>query len=183
LSNPVLVGGNTTIAGSGALRFEAGAWTITGGNRTLTVNNSGRTTIASAIGEDSPGRSLTKTGPGMIILAGNNTFTGDFIASDGMVLLSSIGALGGVTRTVRLERGAVMTLMSEGDKINDAARMVLHGGVLSGNSFSETMGRLSLEADSTLRLAPGRRNRARSRLLERGLRRGQPHHRELGRHA
>jgi autotransporter-associated beta strand protein len=145
---------DTSFGGNGALTFRTGPWTISGGDHTLTVNNSATTTIASPIGEDIAGRSLTETGTGTLVLSGNNTFSGSVTISAGTVVLGSAGALGGLTGKLQLDPGGTVTFQAAGNKINPSADVVLNGGTLNANNFADTMGRLELSASSTINLAP-----------------------------
>jgi autotransporter-associated beta strand protein len=162
---------NYTIAGKHALTFD-----VSSGNAAINVtaaNGNGAHTISASISLNDPlvisqgsGGDFTisgiisgfqpiiKTGAGLLELSGENLFTGDFVVSGGTVLLSSVGALGGVNGTVRLDGGGTLTLKAVGNKVNDAAILALNGGTISANNFAETMGPLRLTASSTISLAP-----------------------------
>ncbi len=88
--NANLTSDDTFIAGPGTLTWGAAIpWTISGGNRTYTINtaaNNGYTvTINGTIGQDVSGRSLTKAGNGVLTLGGANTYTGGTTVSAGTV--------------------------------------------------------------------------------------------------
>jgi autotransporter-associated beta strand protein len=82
IANNVTQSSNSTIGGSGALTFN-GDWTLSGGNRTLTVNNSAATTIAGAVGEDVAGRNFTKAGTGSLEIGGAASYTGNTTVNAG----------------------------------------------------------------------------------------------------
>ena len=65
-----LVAGNGTIAGANDLTFT-GSFTESGGDRTLTINNTGTTTLnALNLSGNNTGRNLTVTGTGNVVLNG-----------------------------------------------------------------------------------------------------------------
>lgn len=76
-------GGTQTIAANTVLASDS-LWSITGGGVGVTVTGS----------LSGPGRSLTKTGAGMLTLSGNNSYSGDTAVNDGMLTLGHANALG-----------------------------------------------------------------------------------------
>jgi autotransporter-associated beta strand protein len=82
------VGGAVTVVDTqrfGNLRFDVGGYSFTGGalavdNSTLDLNNAGTTVIDSTITGTG---GLTKTGPGTLVLGGDNDFTGGYAAGAG----------------------------------------------------------------------------------------------------
>lgn len=75
LTNAVGLSGNVTIGGSGDLTFNTGTWTLESATRTINVTNTGVTTINSVIAASSaPAIGLVKTGPGLLVVTGANTY-------------------------------------------------------------------------------------------------------------
>jgi autotransporter-associated beta strand protein len=90
---------NRTIdSGSGGLEFSGATMNISsagGPPNTLTFTGSGTTTIDSVIVDGlSPGGSIWKTGTGLLVLNGVNTFTGGVTIAGGTVAISSSSGLG-----------------------------------------------------------------------------------------
>lgn len=93
-TNPVTLNGDLTFddtfsaSPAGISWFSSGsnAWTITGGTRSIGVDTAAggyTVNINQPIGEDAPGRGLTKAGNGTLTLSGVNTYTGDTIVQGG----------------------------------------------------------------------------------------------------
>src|SRR5262249_53554189 len=89
-ANTLTLGGDATIGGN-ALNVTFTKSAPLTGNRTLNIPDA-ITTFSGPIAQDTPGRSLTKTGAGALILSGNNTFTGPLTINAG-VLTQDGGAL------------------------------------------------------------------------------------------
>jgi autotransporter-associated beta strand protein len=90
-------------SGSGAVTINAGrTWTLGSGTGTRTVtlslpNAADSLTIAGNISETAAGfGSLTKTGPGTLVLGGTNTYTNDTTVSGGTLLVNGSTAAGDV---------------------------------------------------------------------------------------
>lgn len=122
IENAVTLSGNASIGGSNALTLS-GTFTNSGGNRTLTVNNSAATTLSGPVylaNDDATSRvltiagtgnveisgaitnnastntlasALTKSGSGTLTLGGTNTYTGNTTVSAGSLNLASTGSL------------------------------------------------------------------------------------------
>jgi fibronectin-binding autotransporter adhesin len=98
----------------------AGPVTITGSTRTISTDISGNTTatpalgiISGNIGDGSNGFGLTKSGGGMLILTGNNTYSGDTRIGNGTMALgaaSGTGTLALQNTTVDLNAADVGTI-------------------------------------------------------------------------
>jgi autotransporter-associated beta strand protein len=114
-----------TIGGSYALTLT-GAATLTG-NRTLTVSNTGLTTVASAVGQSTSGLGLTKAGAGTLVLSASNTYTGLTTVSGGTLLVN-----GSVAGSVSVATGATL-----GGSGTTGAVTVSSGGVLLPGSSGQ----------------------------------------------
>jgi autotransporter-associated beta strand protein len=88
VENPITLNTNLTIAGSTALTFSNGVWTLNGANRTVTVNNTANTVFQANLTDDGVARTLTKAGTGRLIMrAGETTsFLGGVTASAGTLV-------------------------------------------------------------------------------------------------
>jgi fibronectin-binding autotransporter adhesin len=128
LNNDTTFAGNFTLGGVFDLTL-AGASQLTG-NRTLTVSNTATTTIAGDITQDVAGRSLTKDGPGSLVLSGNNSFTGGFAVRGGTVTLASEQHYGGTTT---VDVGSKLVLQA--DLLGGGNVTVRGGGTLMGEGI------------------------------------------------
>ena len=115
-TNAVDLNGNITFDDSftatpGTLTWGTGAWTIKGGNRTITVNTAAGgylATINSVIGQDVPGRGLIKEGNGSLALNNAaNTYSGDTTINGGKINLDGDGSLGNGAGTLHLSGGTL----------------------------------------------------------------------------
>ncbi|MCX6878112.1 MAG: autotransporter-associated beta strand repeat-containing protein [Verrucomicrobia bacterium] len=91
LNNTITLTGDATFGdptNNGALTL-GGAVLLSGGNYTLTVNSP--VTINGAVGQDAPGRGLTKAGPGNLTL-GSSTYSGNTTINGGTLTLNAIPA-------------------------------------------------------------------------------------------
>lgn len=96
------------------------------------VQNSGATlSISSVITETGGPRSINKTGNGTLVLSGANTYSGGTTLTGGTI---SLGA---------------------DNVIPDTGTFTFAGGILAANNRTDTIGQLSLTADSSLNLSPG----------------------------
>ncbi len=94
VDNPITLNANMTIGGSAALNFRAGNWTLNGGNRTVTVNNTADTALAGSLADDGAARTFTKAGTGRLILSGTNSgFLGPITVSAGTLQAASDAAI------------------------------------------------------------------------------------------
>jgi autotransporter-associated beta strand protein len=144
LANAVTLGGSFTVGGSSDLTFT-GAMTLTG-SRTVTVTNTGTTTFAGAIGQSGGTWGLTKSGSGLLVLSGSNTYGGTTTLSSGTLALANSSALG--TGTLSLSGG---TLQASGGPVSVANAVTLAGDVtLGGNSDLTLAGNLTLTGSRTL---------------------------------
>lgn len=91
-SMPVELAGDCTLGSAtqtGIQTFNTGAWTLSGGDRTLTVNAD--VIINGAVKADAPGRTFTKAGSGKLKLSGLNTYSGITTLEAGTLEVSTIG--------------------------------------------------------------------------------------------
>ncbi len=115
-----------SLTGSGAIGTIAGT-TATISVGALNLNDSFSGVISNAAGT----AILTKVGSGTLTLSGANTYTGATIINAGTL------ALGAANR------------------IADTSNIVLGGGTLAAGTFSDTIGTLSLTANSSITLGTG----------------------------
>ena len=95
LSMPVDLNGDVTFGDpvkTGNLTFATGAWTITGASRQINVDTI-NAAINVAIGQDVPGRGLTKVGNGTLSLAAVSTFSGGFNLNAGTLRVNGSAAI------------------------------------------------------------------------------------------
>jgi fibronectin-binding autotransporter adhesin len=91
LDNAITFAGSPlTVSGANDLELT-GAIALGGSTRTITVDNTGLTTISGIIG--STGGGLTKAGLGVVVLSGANTYSGDTTVSSGTVVLGNAAAI------------------------------------------------------------------------------------------
>jgi len=126
--------------GGGALAINA---TITvNANRGISLNNTnstidvfgGSTATYNGIIAGSAGNNFNKNGPGTLVIGGANTYSGGTIVNNGILRLGAANV------------------------IPDASNVSLNGGTLSTGAttgFSETVGTLNLNANSTIALGTG----------------------------
>jgi autotransporter-associated beta strand protein len=89
-----------------------GAATIKNSDRTITVTGTANLGFGGAIGEDTPGRSLTKAGNGILALTGANTYTGSTTILDGQLNVNGTSTLGDGNGVLNLSGGKLNTTAS-----------------------------------------------------------------------
>jgi len=92
LSNSVVANSNFTFGGSQNLTLS-GAFSLGGGDRTITVDNTATTTLSGVVSQ-SYYANVIKAGAGRLELTNANTFTGPVTVSDGTLAISNNNALG-----------------------------------------------------------------------------------------
>ena len=139
--------GDFAFTGTNDLNLGSGAVTLNA-TRTITVN-SGNLTVGGPI--SGTGYGLTKNGSGILILSGSNSFTGNTTINAGTLQASVTGALANTT-IVNLNGGSL--LVAATDAINDSTEIRMGGGklALSGSGISETIGAMTLTANSVIDL-------------------------------
>jgi len=152
--------GNNTYTGAttinaGTLQIGAGgtsgAISSTSGitnNGTLAINRSDALTVSTVI---SGTGALTKNGSGTLTLTGNNTYTGATTVNAGTLQAAATRALGNST-VINVNGGSF--LVTAENAVNDTAAINLGGGRMAvSGTFNETVGLLTLSANSTIDLA------------------------------
>ncbi|MFH1496460.1 MAG: autotransporter-associated beta strand repeat-containing protein [Verrucomicrobiota bacterium] len=131
------VGANFDASGTGAVLWtntSAPTYASTGNARTITFSgtNTADNTMSASFNDSGAGKtSIAKTGTGTWVLAGANTATGDITVSEGTLALGAA------------------------DRLADLANLVMNGGTFDTRGFSETLGTLTLSADSIIDLGAG----------------------------
>jgi autotransporter-associated beta strand protein len=111
-------------------------------------------------GTDFSGAAITgaggfiQAGSGTTVLNANNTFTGPTAINAGTLEAGAAGALGG-TSDITLNTGGTLLLSGTGNRVNDSAGVTLAGGTLNTAGLSETVGVLTLTANSIIDLGAG----------------------------
>ena len=97
------------------------------------------------------GNALTKNGNGVMVLSGNNTYSGATTVTGGVLNLnSSAGSSLGSTASVSVSTNATL-LISQSGQVNNSAAVTLSGGTIRrGGDVSEVFGDLNVSAPSFL---------------------------------
>ena len=142
-----LNGYNPTIA---ALTGSAGTSVITnGGPAVLTISNAISTTFSGSLADGSGSLGLTKSGSGVLILAGSNGYSGPTAVSAGTLQIGAGGTTGSVSMTsgIAVAAGATLALNRTDNyggnwsvPVSGSGGLTLTAGTLtlSGNSLSYT---------------------------------------------
>jgi autotransporter-associated beta strand protein len=143
-TNAVVLNGSPGFGGTSDLTFT-GTATLTG-NSTMTVSNTGTTTFSGAIGQSGGTWKLTKSGTGLLVLSGANSFGGGTALTSGTLTVGNAGALG--TGTLTLSGG---TLRANGGAVSLANAISLANSLTIGGSFDLTFtGPTTLTGNRTL---------------------------------
>ncbi|MEO6274356.1 MAG: autotransporter-associated beta strand repeat-containing protein, partial [Rhodoferax sp.] len=136
---------------------------LSAGNHTITTNAAGGITIGGAI---SGAGGLTKTGTGMLNLAGNNTYTGSVLVNQGALRITSNGGWGAaaVGATTTVMAGAALetvtaNLASSNRSITINGTGVSNGGAIrnvSGLSSIGGAGAITLGSDARINVDAGK---------------------------
>ncbi|CAN5834178.1 autotransporter-associated beta strand repeat-containing protein [soil metagenome] len=138
------LGGILVNSASGGLTIgvagTAGTLTTQSATSELAIYNNALLTINSAI-VNNTATSLTKSGTGMLVLAGTNTFTGGVVINQGTVQLSGTGTLGGANQRLTIRQDGVLDLngVSPGTSIG-----ALNGAGRITNSAATTAATLTV---------------------------------------
>ncbi|MGD0208397.1 MAG: pectinesterase family protein [Verrucomicrobiota bacterium] len=141
----ITLDGNLTLASGGLLITGSAAPTITGAGTLLGGSgadlivqqySSGDLTIASALANNGTATSLTKSGPGKLIISGSNNMTGTNYLNGGAVEVSSMGKL--ASGPIIMTSG---TLRYTGTDATDTRAIMLNGlgGTFDVSSSSTTL--------------------------------------------
>jgi autotransporter-associated beta strand protein len=131
-----------SLSGGGA----SGGNVVIASGQTLTVNQTADATFSGAIS----GANLVKNGSGTLTVNGSNSYTGTTTVNSGTLTAASANALGSST-VINVNAGSL--LVTAADAINDSAAINLGGGKLAvSGTFNETVGLLTLSANSTIDL-------------------------------
>jgi autotransporter-associated beta strand protein len=158
LHNTVSIKGNIELGRSTNYGvILAGVVDLGGGSRTVTVTSNSQ--ITGNIVDGGGSADLIKSGPGVLRLAGTNTFTGQLNASQGVLLAASQSIFGSSTNLTRVESQASLTFESgQSYLISENISIGGHGtdpslynavSVPSGTNVSSS-GQLQVRADSSI---------------------------------
>jgi autotransporter-associated beta strand protein len=120
----------------------------------LTLNPSSgvSNTYSGVISNGVAGTTLTKNGIGTQILSGANTYTGATTINAGTLQAAATGAIANTSQVVLNNGGSF--LVTAANAVNDSAAINLNGGKFAvSGAFDETVGALTLSANSTIDLA------------------------------
>ncbi|MEI7863854.1 MAG: S8 family serine peptidase [Chthoniobacterales bacterium] len=115
----------------------------------------GTNTISGSIGTNVT--SLTQQSSGLLLLSGNNTFTGATTVTSGTLRLAGAGQNQALrsTATISVASGATL-LLGTSDQVNNSAPITLSGGTITrGSGVSEVFGNLNLTQASFLDFGTG----------------------------
>jgi autotransporter-associated beta strand protein len=119
--------------------------TVNLNNNTLTINGSATTTYSGGI---SGTGNLVKNGSGTTTLNAANTYTGTTTVNSGTLAAAATNALGNST-VINVNGGSF--LVTAENAVNDNAAINLGGGRMAvSGTFNETVGALTLSANSTI---------------------------------
>jgi autotransporter-associated beta strand protein len=122
---------------------------------TARIDSNGNTfTIAGNI--NGANGNLNKIGPGTLILAGANTYTGTTTISQGVLNASVTGALGGTTG-ITVNNGGTLMVSGTGNlnRVNDSTPIVLGGGTGANPVFERNGNTVVSEGTGAHRTGPG----------------------------
>ncbi len=152
--------GATTLGSAGTIASDAGTLTHSGtlanGGFTATYTGAGNVTATGVI---SGSGGVAKTGAGTFTLDGAsaNTFTGNTTVSGGTLAANADGALGSTAMVTINTGGTVLMGVSTAgsNRIGNATEIALAGGTFNTGGFSETVGKMTLSANSTFDFGAG----------------------------
>ena len=146
-------------AGNNQLDIVGGAASVigdinggVGGSNTMTIDPGAGNAFSHANSISNFAQVVVQSGT--VTLTGNNTYTGTTTITGGTLVAGAAGALGG-TGAIEVASGAVLQLAGSGNRINDAASLMLGGGKFDTAGTSEALGQLLLGAGSVLELDAG----------------------------
>lgn len=144
-ANQVSLLGDVSLDGTQSYTFS-GSVGLGGAQRTLAVNQT--VAISGVISNGG----ITKAGTGQLTLSRANDYAGSTVVSSGTLLLAGSASLAS-TSNVTLSGGTLRTGASE--QLNNAAALTLSAGTLDVQTFTETLGALTLSGNSFITLGSG----------------------------
>jgi len=156
--------GTVTVSGTvdayNGLEITSNGYTITSGTINLAGSNAAANTINATTGTSTiastltGSNGLTKEGSGRLALSGSNSYSGATTVNSGTLEAAAAGALGSTTSVVVNNGGSLLVTAS--NSVNDAASITLNGGTLAfSGTVGETLGSLTLTANSVIDLGDG----------------------------
>ncbi len=152
----VTINGGTLSIGSnsdtvGILTLSGGAINGTSGTLSASSYQLQSGTVSAKLGGSA---SINKTTAGTVALNAANTFTGDTVINGGTLEANVSSALG-ATGNITVHFGGSLLIQAD-DAIGDSSNLTLAGGTLEfGGDVSETIGALTLSANSTIDMGGG----------------------------
>jgi fibronectin-binding autotransporter adhesin len=149
ISAPMTLMGNATISSASGKLTVLGA--ITNGGNTLTVGGAGNITLVAPIAGTG---GLAINGGGTVIITNSaaNAFSGATTITNSTVTLSKAGALGSTSGITLSSAGTLLLDGGAIDRIGNTSGITLDGGAITVNNQTETVGTLTLLANSTITL-------------------------------
>lgn len=160
LENAIIQTGAFAIQGANAITL-GGSYTNSGGNRTLTNNNSAGLVFSGPVylaNDNTNARTWTLAGSGDTTISGAiaNNNAGNTVASAFTITNSGVTTLTGANTysgTTTVTSGTLA--LGANNAFSSASAYVLNGGTLSSGTFSATLGTLDLNANSSITLGSG----------------------------
>ena len=126
-------GASLSLGGDESVGSLSGAFNIALGSGTLTTGNDNTSTTYSGIASGDGG--LTKVGSGLLILAGDNTFSGAATISSGTLQVGNGGTAGSLAGD----------LVNNGSLVFNRSDAIAYAGNISGSGLLQTIGEGRLE--------------------------------------
>ncbi|SKA89075.1 PEP-CTERM protein-sorting domain-containing protein [Prosthecobacter debontii] len=146
-----IAGANQTVSGVSAINGLTGGLNIvlnntgnTSGTHTWNVSGSQTATIQDTVILSGAG-SLTKTGTGILIYSGSNSYTGSTTVAEGVLQLNATGAPS-IAGNLIVAGGTATWLQA--NQVNTASQISVSSGVLSLQGFNQTVAGVTLTGGS-----------------------------------
>ena len=153
--------GNLTVASNSRINSDAGTLTVSGNvsspaNASLNVGGAGNTVLSGVVTTGTG--PLTKDGSGTVTLSGTtaNTSSGNVSVNAGTLALQKtdgVNAIAGSGNTITINTGGTL-LLNANNQIANGVKVTLAGGTLDLGAHAETVGALTLTANSSLNFSP-----------------------------